>query len=373
MTRRTRTGSVRSASSVAAACCLSIVPPGAPSRKLRRHRLPRPTPHRRPPPIRPALPSAADNQDAEVLTRGPVHEAFAQPLAGDNTKQLVVAKQPPDPIEEEPPAQKPDGQNVLWIPGYWAWDDDRTDFLWVSGIWRDAPPGQVWVAGYWSQVDGGYQWTSGFWTPSEQANVSYLPAAAGIDRQRAEHHGPVGRRRLGAGKLYVSRDPVRLAAWFLVAGSDWLDLGAGALHLDARRLCVCRRFLGLHLGPPGSDVRSGLFRDADLSPATLCVHAGHRDRRGFAHGQLFRPAVLLPLLLRRLLRPELCELGLPAVGFRRHRARSRRFRLRSAAHLLSLRTSRRSGLVQHAAGSLHLPRKSSGRSSAARLSNKRKS
>jgi hypothetical protein len=121
-----------------------------------------------------ASPAAGDA--GEVLTRGPVHEAFAQPLPGDPTNALIVPRQPPEPIEEEPPAAKPDGENVLWISGYWAWDDDRKDFLWVSGVWRDAPPGQVWVAGYWSAVEGGYQWTSGFWTPATQQNVSYLPA-----------------------------------------------------------------------------------------------------------------------------------------------------------------------------------------------------
>jgi hypothetical protein len=110
-----------------------------------------------------------------VLTRGPVHEAFAQPLESDTKNALIVPKQPPAPIEEEPPAEKPDGANVLWVSGYWAWDDDRKDFLWVSGIWRDAPPGQVWVAGYWSAVEGGYQWTGGFWTPAKQQDVEYLP------------------------------------------------------------------------------------------------------------------------------------------------------------------------------------------------------
>ena len=128
-----------------------------------------------PPPIgrRWFTPAAGDG--GEVLTRGPVHEAFAQPLQGDTANPLVVPKQPPAPIEEEPPAAKPDGENVLWVSGYWAWDDDRKDFLWVSGIWRDAPPGQVWVAGYWGAVDGGFQWTGGFWTPAKQQDVEYLP------------------------------------------------------------------------------------------------------------------------------------------------------------------------------------------------------
>ena len=34
---------------------------------------------------------------------------------------------------------KPDGANVVWVTGYWAWDDMRKDFIWISGIWRDTP------------------------------------------------------------------------------------------------------------------------------------------------------------------------------------------------------------------------------------------
>ena len=114
-------------------------------------------------------------QDQEVLTHGPVHEAFAEPTAANPGAPLVVPKMPADPIEELPPDVKPDGANVVWITGYWAWDDTRNDFIWVSGIWRDAPPGYVWVAGYWNQVAGGAQWTPGFWSPAQQEQVSYLP------------------------------------------------------------------------------------------------------------------------------------------------------------------------------------------------------
>ena len=63
----------------------------------------------------------------------------------------------------------------MWIPGYWAWDDDRSDFLWISGVLRNAPPGQTWVPGYWSEVNGGYQWTPGFWTAAAKEEVQYLP------------------------------------------------------------------------------------------------------------------------------------------------------------------------------------------------------
>src|SRR5205085_1539726 len=87
----------------------------------------------------------AQPEGVEVQARGPVHEAFAQPTAEKVEAGPVVPKQPPDAVEEQPPDQKPQGDNVQWIPGYWAWDDESNDFLWISGFWRDIPPGRSWV------------------------------------------------------------------------------------------------------------------------------------------------------------------------------------------------------------------------------------
>ena len=118
----------------------------------------------------------AEPEGVDVLTRGPVHEAFADTVAFDPQAGIVVPKAPPAAIEELPPDQKPEGTNVAWIPGYWAWDDERNDFVWVSGIWRSLPPGRQWVPGYWAGAAGGTQWTSGYWADAKAAQVEYLPA-----------------------------------------------------------------------------------------------------------------------------------------------------------------------------------------------------
>lgn len=112
---------------------------------------------------------------AEVLTQGPIHEAFAKPTGLNPQPGQTIKKRPPDPVQEIPPAQKPDGDNIVWINGYWAWDDDRNDFLWISGLYRNAPPGQTWTPGYWQQVAAGFQWTPGFWVATEREEVQYLP------------------------------------------------------------------------------------------------------------------------------------------------------------------------------------------------------
>jgi hypothetical protein len=111
----------------------------------------------------------------EIQTSGPIHEAFAIPLTTDLPESIVVKQKPPEPIEELPPTQRPDGSNVVWIPGYFGWDEQRNDFLWISGFWRDVPPGRVWVSGYWTEAAEGYQWVPGFWTSAEQNQVTYLP------------------------------------------------------------------------------------------------------------------------------------------------------------------------------------------------------
>lgn len=122
-----------------------------------------------------APPSAADSeQGTEILTRGPVHEAFAETVNFNPDAGVVAPKLPPEAIEELAPDQRPDGDNVAWIPGYWAWDDERNDFLWVSGIWRDLPPGRQWVAGYWGASGQGAQWTSGYWADADRGEIEYL-------------------------------------------------------------------------------------------------------------------------------------------------------------------------------------------------------
>jgi WXXGXW repeat (2 copies) len=124
------------------------------------------------------FPGDPGSPDTQVLARGPIHEAFASPIVFNPTPGVVTPKPPPSTvIEELPPAQRPQGANVEWIPGYWSWDDERADYIWISGIWRDVPPGRQWVPGYWSQAQNGFLWTSGFWAPTAaNGQFNYLPA-----------------------------------------------------------------------------------------------------------------------------------------------------------------------------------------------------
>ena len=123
----------------------------------------------------PPRPAPENNADIEVQARGPIHEAFAQPGTQKPAPAPIVNKEVPPVIEEVPPEQKPEGVNVQWITGYWAWDDEAGRFVWVSGFWRDIPPGRQWVPGYWARLADGYQYVAGYWGVIGQQDNQYLP------------------------------------------------------------------------------------------------------------------------------------------------------------------------------------------------------
>jgi hypothetical protein len=159
----------------------------------------------------PPLPAQASDEDvapqgAEVQTRGPIHEAFAAPIDFNPQPAPVINKRPPDPIEEVPPDATPEGENVIWINGYWAWDDDRNDFLWISGVFRNAPKYQSWVAGYWSEVPAGYQWTPGFWATTANGEVNYVPEPPPPSREEGPSSPQPSENHFWIPGNYVYRD-----------------------------------------------------------------------------------------------------------------------------------------------------------------------
>ena len=121
--------------------------------------------------------AAMDEEDGETMLRGPVHEAYAEQVNENPVPGMIVQATPPEAIEELPPDIQPDGRTVEWISGYWAWDEDQDDFMWVSGIWREVPQGFRWLPGYWAEVEGGFQWVSGTWVPTQTAEIEYIETA----------------------------------------------------------------------------------------------------------------------------------------------------------------------------------------------------
>ncbi len=142
-----------------------------------------------PPPTAAITPTATSQIDAtdretaeelgyQILLQGPVHEAFAfHADSGSIDNPRVYSEQPPANVREQAPEVLADGDHMLWIPGYWSWDDQVEKYVWVSGVYRRVPPGRTWVAGFWSQQGTGYRWTSGYWAETIRGidEQVYLP------------------------------------------------------------------------------------------------------------------------------------------------------------------------------------------------------
>lgn len=114
-----------------------------------------------------------NSSEIESRTRGLIHEGFDQPIADDPTPGLIVPEAPPALLGEQPPAARPSGAHVLWLPGYWSWDDGRQEFVWIRGAWRVPPPGERWIPGYWAKTEGGFQRTPGFWAAASEQQIRY--------------------------------------------------------------------------------------------------------------------------------------------------------------------------------------------------------
>ena len=62
------------------------------------------------------------------------------------------------------PACPTDG--YMWVPGYWAYDNDSEDYYWVPGVWVAPPnPGLLWTPAYWGYEGGFYGFHAGYWGP----------------------------------------------------------------------------------------------------------------------------------------------------------------------------------------------------------------
>ena len=242
----------------------------------------------------------------QVQTRGSVHEAFAEPVVYDPGPGPVVPTEPPQPIEEQPPDQKPEGDDIQWIAGYWSWDQDCGNcgnYIWVSGIWRLPPPGHHWVPGYWNQVNGGWQWAPGVWMTVDPADAEYLPTPpASIEA------GPIG-DPLAADSIWSpgcwhwteSRYAWSPGFWVAFQPNwSWVPdhyawTPGGSLFVEG--------YWDYPLAQRGP-LRASLFPEPGPRNTELRVFPERLHPRGDAGFLPFRPAELPPILLRRLFRRE---------------------------------------------------------------------
>lgn len=75
----------------------------------------------------------------------------------------VTVAPPVLPVYEQPPCPEPD---LMWMPGYWAYDYDAQSYYWVPGAWVPAPfQGALWTPPYWGWEQGVYMFHPGYWGP----------------------------------------------------------------------------------------------------------------------------------------------------------------------------------------------------------------
>jgi hypothetical protein len=109
----------------------------------------------------------------------------AAPAPGDPAVagRVYAPKAPPSPIIERPSGVRPD-RNARWIAGYWDWDTERDEYVWVGGSWQIPPAGSIWVAGRWDRDAAGWYWIPGQW--SRRGN----PADVAVNGPRWRTTGP---------------------------------------------------------------------------------------------------------------------------------------------------------------------------------------
>jgi WXXGXW repeat (2 copies) len=74
---------------------------------------------------------------------------------------ISVGTPPPELPVYVQPACPTDG--YLWVPGYWAYDNND-GYYWVPGVWVAAPqPGYLWTPAYWGYEGGHYGFHAGYW------------------------------------------------------------------------------------------------------------------------------------------------------------------------------------------------------------------
>ncbi len=263
----------------------------------------------------PAQGAEADASGGQVLTQGPVHEAFATPVVHDPKAAPVVTKQPPDPIQEVRAGPEAVGPEHPVDPRLLGLGSDPQRLPVGQRRLARAAAGHAVGPGLLAHrrrripvgvglVDAGEHRAGPGDGPGIGAGPGDLHApASGEPRGRTKFAATRAQRRLDPGLLDLARRRIRLAARVLGGRPAQLDLDAAALRLDAQRLPVRPRLLGPAGGQPRADVRPCVLSPAGLRPARLRLHAVDQHRRLGRDLEPLRLRRHQPVPLRELLRP----------------------------------------------------------------------
>jgi hypothetical protein len=87
---------------------------------------------------------------------------LAVPISATAQVSVGISVAVGPPVLPDYPQPYPPNDNLIWMPGYWAYDSD--DYYWVPGTWVLAPAvGLLWTPGYWGWREDAYWWYPGYW------------------------------------------------------------------------------------------------------------------------------------------------------------------------------------------------------------------
>ena len=214
----------------------------------------------------------------------------------------LLAKEPPPPVPEEPPDYRPEGKNVTWIPGYWAWDAERKDFLWVSGTYRDRA-GRA-AAG--CPATGPAPTKAGAGSPAsgrrtEQTEVPYTPEPPEPFNNEPNLPAPDDDSTWVPGYWHYNQAALR-GGRATGRRNTQSRVWVSPRYTWSIRLSVLRRLLGLSARRSRPALRAGVLQSPALAHGRVVLSAlVHRGLRAVLRFLLLA-AWLVPLLLRQLLR-----------------------------------------------------------------------
>jgi WXXGXW repeat (2 copies) len=82
-------------------------------------------------------PNACEPSQKRIAIRSSIERRRATGAAPVSIGISINIEPPPLPVYEQPPIPEP---GYLWVPGYWAWNDDIDDYYWVPGTWNRRRP-----------------------------------------------------------------------------------------------------------------------------------------------------------------------------------------------------------------------------------------
>jgi WXXGXW repeat (2 copies) len=119
-----------------------------------------------------AASARAGARDANAPTMR--HDALQTAQPPRPADRAHAPEQPPAPIAERPAGARPQ-RRAEWVPGYWDWDPERAEFVWMGGVWQVPPPSTIWVSSRWMRDGDGWYRRPGFWSRRRGA-IAVAPA-----------------------------------------------------------------------------------------------------------------------------------------------------------------------------------------------------